>query len=115
MSIVDTNYFSCCNLPCVELPLIDNRGEVPEPRLPSLPIVKYLDILGDLPNGLFSRLVATVVDKLIFERSLEALYGSIIIAVVFSAHGCFHFELIHQLPVFMGAVLASPIRMVDQA
>ena len=54
--------------------------------MPSLPIVKYLDILGDLPDGLFSRLVATMVDKLILESTPKTLHWSIIIAVAFSAH-----------------------------
>ena len=78
-------------------------------------IVKDLDVFGDLPDALLPCLVATVMDKLVLKRSPEALHGSIIVAVALSAHGCFHLELIHQLPVFMGAVLTSAIRMVDQA
>jgi len=54
-------------------------------------------------------------DKLILERTPEALHGSIIVAVAFPAHGCSHLELIHQPPVFMGTVLTPTIRMVDQA
>ena len=72
-------------------------------------------MLGDLPDGLFPCLVTTVMNKLILERTPEALHGSIIIAIAFSAHGCSHLELIHQPPVFMGAVLTPTIRMVDQA
>jgi hypothetical protein len=73
----------CCKLPCLELPFIDTRGQVPQPRLPSFPIVKYLDALGDFPDGLFSRLVATMMEKLILERTPETLHRSIIIAVAF--------------------------------
>src|SRR4030042_1998481 len=115
MSIVDTKHSLCCNLPCIELPLIDSRGQIPQPCLPSLPIVESLDVLGDLPDGLFSRLVATVMNKLILERTPEALHGGIIVAIAFPAHGCSHLELIHHLPVFMGAILTPTIRMVDQA
>jgi len=51
-----------------------------------LAIVEDLDVFSDLPDGLFPCLVATVMDKLIFERTPEALHGSIIIAIAFSAH-----------------------------
>ena len=99
----------------MELPLIKSRGKVPQPCLPSLAIVEYLDVLRDLSDRLFSRLVATMMDKLILERTPEALHRSIVVAIASSAHRCSHLELIHQLPVFMGAVLPSTIRMVNQA
>jgi hypothetical protein len=54
-------------------------------------------------------------DKLVLERTPEALHGSIIVVVALPAHRCSHLELIHQLPVFMGAILTSTIRMVNQA
>ena len=70
----------------MELPLINSRGKVPQPCLPSLPIVEYLDVLRDLSDRLFSRLVATMMDKLILERTPEALHGSIVVAIASSAH-----------------------------
>ena len=82
--------------------------------MPPLPIVEYLDVFGDLSDGLFPRLVATVMNKFVLERTPEALHGSIIIAIAFLAHGCSHLELVHQTPVFMGTVLNPTIRMVDQ-
>jgi hypothetical protein len=54
-----------------------------------LPIVEYLDVLGDLPDGLFPGHVSIVMNKLIFELSPEALHGSIIIAIPFSQTAAF--------------------------
>jgi hypothetical protein len=44
-----------------------------------LPIVEYLYVFGDLSDSLFSRLVATMMEKLVFERAPEALHGSIMV------------------------------------
>ena len=80
-----------------------------------MPIVEYLYVFRNLPDGLFSRLVAMVMDKLVLERTPEALHRSIIVAIASPAHGCSHLELIHQPPIFMGTVLTATIRMVNEA
>jgi len=72
-------------------------------------------VFSDLPDGLLPCLITTVMDKLVLKRSPEALHRGVIVAVAFSTHGCSHLELIHQPPVFMGAILTFAIRMVDQA
>jgi hypothetical protein len=62
----------------IELPFICSRGEIAQPCLPPLPVIEDLYVLTNLPDGLPSRPIAMVMDKLILERTPEALQGSVI-------------------------------------
>ena len=57
----------------------------------------------------------TMVDQLALERAPEALHRGVVIAVPFSAHRGPHAELVKQFLVVRARVLASPIRMMNEA
>ncbi len=81
----------------------------------SLPVVEDFYVFGDLPDSLFPCCIALVMNKLVLEGTPEAFHRSIIVTVALPAHGRLHTEPFEELLVFRAAVLASPIRMMDEA
>jgi len=80
----------------------------------SLSVVENLNIFCDLSDCLFSCCIALMINKFILQCSPEALHGGIIITVSFPAHGSFHVEPFKKSCVVLRAVLASPVRMIDE-
>jgi len=50
----------------------------------------------------------------ILEHTPEAFHRGVVVAISFPAHGCPHPEPIKQQGVFLGAILASAIRVMNQ-
>ena len=55
-----------------------------------------------------------MMDLFVLEHAPEAFHGGVIVAIPFSTHGCPHPELLKQQGIFPGAILAPPIRVVNQ-
>lgn len=55
-----------------------------------------------------------MINEFILQYSPEALHGGIIITVSFPAHGSFHVEPFKKSCVVLRAVLAFPVRMMDE-
>lgn len=91
------------------------RRQVAQPGLPPLAIVKHVDVLGDIAPGLLACCIAPVVDEFVLECSPETLDGRVIIAIPTPTHRCQHAELGHQRAVFMRAVLAAAVGVLNQA
>lgn len=55
-----------------------------------------------------------MVDMLVLEYAPEAFHRGVVIAIPFPAHGCPYPEPVKQQGIFPGAILAAPIRVVNQ-
>ena len=62
-------------------------------------IVKQLDVLEDLRPGLVSRLIAAVMNDLIFERTEETFRYCVVVAVALAAHAAQHRVFFQQFYV----------------
>ena len=98
----------------IELALKCNRRKISQTCLFAQPPVKYFDVFGDGLNGLGAGLEAPVMHQFIFKQSL-AFHGGVVVAVPSARHRWHHAELIEQFSVLMGAILATPIRVVYQS
>ena len=65
---------------------ICRRAYIPERRMSSLPIIKYLNVLEHIFSRLVSGSVSLAIDPLTLEAPKEALHAGIVPAVAFSAH-----------------------------
>ena len=55
-----------------------------------------------------------MVDLFVLEHAPEAFHRGVVIAIPFPAHGRPHPALFKQRGIFQGAILAAPIRVVNQ-
>ncbi len=80
----------------------------------SPPPVKYFNVFSDGLHRLSTNYKLAVVHLLIFEQSPETLHRGIIVTISPPRHGGDHAELVEQFPVFMCAILAAAIRVMNQ-
>ena len=79
-----------------------------------MPVIENLDVLGNVLYSLLSGCIPAMVDLFVLEHAPEAFHRGVVIAISFPAHGCPHPEPVKQRGIFQGAILATPIRVVNQ-
>src|ERR1044072_4785431 len=77
-------------------------------------IVKQLDVLEDLRPGLVSRLIAAVMNDLIFERTEETFRYCVVVAVALAAHAAHHPILFKQRQIAGTGIQNPLVAMVNE-
>lgn len=80
----------------------------------SLPVVECLDVLADLCRGFLPGVILPVVDQFPLERTEKAFHRGIVPVVPLATPRRLHLELLHQLLMAVGAILAATIGEMDQ-
>ncbi len=88
---------------------------VAERGVATTPIVKHLDVIERIGNGLAARCVTSAMRPLVLQAVEEALGRRIVPAVTFPAHARDHAVLGELLLASVAGVLTAPIRVMDQA
>ena len=86
----------------------------PEFGLLSLPVIENLYVLCNIHYGFLSGFIPAMVDLLVLEYAPEAFHGGVVVAISFPTHGRLHPEPVKQQGIFPGAILAAPIRVMNQ-
>src|SRR6266542_6985237 len=97
------------------MPLLEPPGtEIPESRMPSLPVIEPLDVVEELGARRRPRLPRRVVDELDLQRGEEALGDRVVPAIAPAAHAAHDPMLGQRLLVVTAGVLTAAIRMMQQ-
>ena len=83
--------------------------------MPSAWIVEAVDVVEDGLVGLLARLPMPSPDQLSFDGFEEGFHNRIVVAVAFTAHGGMQAMVLQQLLVFMAAILAASVTVMDAA
>lgn len=62
-------------------------GQIVQPGLDALAVIKQLDVFGDLIDGLLAGLEPARVDEFGFQGAPEAFDGGVVVAVATPGHG----------------------------
>lgn len=73
------------------------------------------DIVIDGLNGFLTRFEASPIDQLFLQCRVERLHAGIVVWIPLMAHTDLHLVLLHQGNILFGAVLGTPVRVVNQA
>ena len=76
-------------------------------------VIKHLDVLRDLIDGLLAGLESAWVDEFGFQGSSIAFHGGIVLTVAKPRHRRADTPLAQQVLIGEGAILATPIRMME--
>src|SRR2546425_11778438 len=97
------------------MPLLEPPGtEIPESRMPSLPVVEPLDVVEELSARCRPRRPRRVVDELDLQRGKEALRDRVVPAIAPAAHAADDPMPGQGLAVVAAGVLTATIRMMQQ-
>lgn len=72
-----------------------------------LAVVENFDVFLNRRFDVSTRGIASMMNYLILEATLEALHRRVVIAVPLARHGSLYAELLHQLPVVVGTILGE--------
>lgn len=80
-----------------------------------LTVVEDLNVLRDLPSGLFPRFITSVMHQFILQRAPETLHRGIVVAVASPTHGRGHAELAYAILIRLGTILRAAIGVTGSA
>ncbi|SPP66129.1 hypothetical protein NITLEN_50169 [Nitrospira lenta] len=65
---------------------------IPQSRMAPLTVVEDLNVLRDLPSGLFPRSIAPVMYQFVLQRAPNTFHRGIVVAIASLTHGRGHAE-----------------------